>query len=86
MTKVMKVGEKGQVVIPKELRELLRINPHDEVIISLRNGKITIVPKPKKYSEYMRGLGKELWKEIDAAQYVEKERETWEKKPDSTNS
>ena len=86
MTKVMKVGEKGQVVIPKELRELLHINPHDEVIISLRKGRITITPKPKKYCEYMRGLGKEIWKNIDATRYVEKERETWEKKPNVANS
>lgn len=86
MIKMMKVGEKGQVVIPKELRDLLHINPHDEVIISLRKGKITITPKPKKYSEYMQGLGKELWKGLDATRYVEGERETWEKKRNATNS
>lgn len=61
MTKLMKVGKKYQVVIPKEIREVVNIKPDDEVIISVYNGRVILQPKAKKFSEYMRGLGKELW-------------------------
>ncbi len=30
---VAKVGEKGQIVIPKEVREMFNINPGDNVIV-----------------------------------------------------
>jgi hypothetical protein len=34
---------------------------------------------PRKYSEYMQGLGKEVWKGVEAIEYVRSEREAWEK-------
>ena len=30
---ISKVGEKGQIVIPKEAREMLGINPGDSVVV-----------------------------------------------------
>ncbi len=30
---ICKVGEKGQIVIPKEIREMFNINPGDSVIV-----------------------------------------------------
>ena len=38
----MKVGEKGQVVIPKELRELTGIKEGTEVTVGLKDGAVTI--------------------------------------------
>jgi AbrB family looped-hinge helix DNA binding protein len=37
-----KVGPKGQVVIPKELRERLGIHPGDEVTFSLVDGGVLV--------------------------------------------
>jgi len=37
-----KVGERGQVTIPKELREKLDIRGGDEVLVREEGGKITI--------------------------------------------
>jgi len=37
-----KVGERGQVTLPKELREKFDIQGGDEVVIHEENGKITI--------------------------------------------
>jgi AbrB family looped-hinge helix DNA binding protein len=37
-----KVGPKGQVVIPKELRERLGIHPGDEVTFSLVEGGVLV--------------------------------------------
>lgn len=75
---VMRLGEKFQVVIPKPVRDALDIKARDEVIVSIQDGNVVMQPKPRRYSEYMRGLGKEIWKKVDATEYVRKERESWE--------
>lgn len=41
----MRVTSKGQVTIPRDLRELAGIEPNSEVVFSMENGKVTIVPK-----------------------------------------
>ena len=49
-----KVGERGQVTIPKDLREKLDIHGGDEVIIHEEDGKITI-EKPVSRDELAEG-------------------------------
>ena len=39
------VGEKGQVVIPKALRDLARLQPGDEVDFELRDEEIVLVAR-----------------------------------------
>jgi len=41
----MRVTSKGQVTIPRDLRELAGISVNSEVIFGVEDGKITIVPK-----------------------------------------
>lgn len=41
----MRVTSKGQVTIPRDLRQLTGIEPNSEVIFSIENGKLTVVPK-----------------------------------------
>lgn len=41
----MRVSSKGQVTIPRDLREMAGIEPHGEVLFGIEDGKITIVPK-----------------------------------------
>ncbi len=43
----MKVGPKGQVVIPKVFRKILGIDPGSKVVMELKDDKIRI-EKPKK--------------------------------------
>ena len=51
----MKVGVRGQVTIPKEIRSRFGIGPDTEVEFQLDNGSIVLRKKPRKSS-----LGK--WK------------------------
>lgn len=41
----MRVTSKGQVTIPRDMRELAGIRPNSEVLFSIEAGKLTIVPK-----------------------------------------
>ena len=41
----MRITSKGQVTIPRDLRELAGISANSEVIFGVEDGKITIVPK-----------------------------------------
>lgn len=44
----MRVTSKGQVTIPRDLRELAGIGPNSEVIFSMEGGKLVISPKNGK--------------------------------------
>jgi AbrB family looped-hinge helix DNA binding protein len=48
MLENMKVGERGQVTIPKEIREQFRLGPDTEVEFSVVEGSIILKKAPKK--------------------------------------
>lgn len=76
MTKA-KVSSKYQIVIPKKIREKTNIKKGDVVkIIPMKDG-VYITTEPENWTEYGRGLGKEIWKDIDPLEYIRKERESW---------
>ena len=52
-----KVGEKGQIVIPKEARELFNIKPGDTLLILGEENKGLIVSRP----ELLRDLADEIF-------------------------
>ena len=75
-----KVSHKFQVVIPKEIRELLGISKGD--ILQVYEKDNEIVMKKAEYKKPLslkdlKGLGKEIWENIDIEEYIKKERESW---------
>lgn len=71
-----KVGPKGQVVIPKDVRELLNIKPGSEVLIEIRKDEIVIRSNLngqeflKKFTETPKKLSKKIdFKHIYDKQY-----------------
>jgi len=65
-----KVSTKGQVVIPKELREALGIRPGDELLMVRSGDRIIVMKKPESFAEALRGLGKEVWEGVEPVGYV----------------
>lgn len=61
MEPTAKLSSKYQIVIPKKIRKKLNLNSGDELIMKVEDDKIVMRPKPKSYTEYMLGLGKEVW-------------------------
>jgi AbrB family looped-hinge helix DNA binding protein len=70
----VRVGEKGQVVIPKAIRDLVGIQPGDEVDFELRDGDVVLVqgereikPLGGRYagSDMLTGLMQDHAREIE---------------------
>ena len=78
-TKLVRLGKKGQIVIPKALRESIGIDTGDLLLITAEGDQILITP-PEKYAEMTRGLLKGLWGNTPdkVESYLEKERDSWE--------
>jgi AbrB family looped-hinge helix DNA binding protein len=79
MIALVKLSSRHQVVIPKEARKRLGLHAGDQLVVEVEGGKVVLHPRPKNYTNYMLGLGKEVWQRIDATEYIRKERESWEK-------
>jgi AbrB family looped-hinge helix DNA binding protein len=75
-----KVSHKFQVVIPKDIREFLGISKGDTLQVYKKNHEIVMkkaeIKKPLSLKN-LKGLGKEIWKDIDVEEYIRKERESW---------
>jgi AbrB family looped-hinge helix DNA binding protein len=75
-----KVSHKFQVVIPKEVRELLCISKGDILEVYEKNHEVIMkksgLRKPLSLRD-LKGLGKEIWKDVDVEDYIKKERESW---------
>lgn len=76
-----KVGAKGQVVLPKELREELGIKPGDEVVFDRGDDEI-VVRRARSKAEIVEGLfgalagpGKPLTQELVESRARDRERE-----------
>jgi AbrB family looped-hinge helix DNA binding protein len=52
---ISKVLEKGQIVIPKEVREKTKLSPGDKVEIKVTNEGIMILPFKRSYTEDFKG-------------------------------
>ena len=52
----IKVGPKGQIVIPKVFRSALKINPGSKVVVRLENGRVVVEKKrtPDAAAEFER--------------------------------
>jgi len=77
MTAAVTLSSKNQVVIPKEARDRLRLNPGKRLLVHVEDGIIIMVPEPEDYVKALRGLHKEIWKGLDTDRYLRDERNNW---------
>jgi AbrB family looped-hinge helix DNA binding protein len=71
---VAKILGKGQLVIPKKVREKMKLSPGDNVEIQVTENKIILLPLRKNYTESFKGTvkGKLSLEELDKL-YAEKD-------------
>ncbi len=51
-----RVGQKGQVVLPKELRDVIGIGPGDRVVFDIQDGKVVLTPVPARTTSDLLGI------------------------------
>jgi AbrB family looped-hinge helix DNA binding protein len=68
----VKVSSKNQIVIPREAREALGATAGSQLLVVVRGGSVTLLPKPKDYAKAIRGLAKPY-----PRGYLRKERGSW---------
>lgn len=74
---VRKVGPKGQVVIPSDIREMLGIRPGEHVVVDVEDGNVIIKRKDESIAEHISELIPEKEKrdldKIDVDEYYDRE-------------
>ena len=73
----VKVSERYQIVVPAAVRQQLRIERGDHLLMEVRDGYVVLLPEPRNYAERLRGLHREIWEGIEPQEYVRREREAW---------
>lgn len=79
MGMVSKLNEDLSIKIPEQILKKAGLKPGAEIIwLYDEQGQILLMEKPNNFAKAMKGLGKEVWGQIDANEYVKEERESWE--------
>ncbi len=75
----MRVGPKGQIVIPKEIRKKLGLNEYSEVLIDMKDHEVVISragPKSVSYTDFfISTYAKKLNRKVDISKVLDEEYE-----------
>ena len=71
MSTYNEVRRQAENLTPEEQMRLI------EDLSRLIRQRVTLTPKPKRSILELEGLGKEIWNGIDAQEYVNQERDSW---------
>ncbi len=70
-----RMSAKYQIVIPKPVREILRLQPRDTLLFLVDGDTVILRPQPASFTQALRGLHQELWPDPD--EWLEQERSSW---------
>ncbi|PYM48130.1 MAG: AbrB/MazE/SpoVT family DNA-binding domain-containing protein [Candidatus Rokuibacteriota bacterium] len=78
LSRSVRVSRKGQLVIPKEMRDALGVKEGDDLLARLEDGRV-ILTRPRVYARITRGSLKGTWGKTRRAveRYVERQRRSW---------
>lgn len=73
------VGPKSQVVIPKNVRKIAtKLRPGKKVSVRpISADSVIIEVKPTSWTKKTYGMHKDIWKGIDATEYINALRDEW---------
>lgn len=68
------------IIIPDELFDTIKEKLGDEFIwdYDKKTNRLFLMKKPESYTDFLSGLGKEMWKGVGGADYISQERDKWD--------
>jgi len=58
MADILKIGRKGEVVLPRRVRAALGLREGDELVVSVDDEAILLKRKARRFAEYLDTLGR----------------------------
>ena len=77
-TMTVRLGAKGQIVVPKAVREQLGLKEGDALMLMVDGQRVILRARPASFTDAMRGLHKEVWEGVDVDKWLEEERSSWD--------
>lgn len=81
LTKKSRVTSKFQTVIPTPIRDAVHIQVHSELVWHVIENEdrplIFVTPVTKHWSQYLSGLGKDIWEGINTDDYLRRLKSEW---------
>ena len=77
-TMSVKVSKRFQVAVPAAVREALKIQSGDRLLVDVQEGMLLLIPEPENYTSHLAGIQRALWAKLDSPSYLEQERHSWE--------
>lgn len=74
----VRLGARGQIVLPKAVREQLGLKTGDALMLMVDGPRIILRARPANFTEAMLGLHKEVWEGVDVDKWLEEERSSWD--------
>jgi AbrB family looped-hinge helix DNA binding protein len=71
-----RLSTKYQLVVPKEVREALNLQPNDSVLFLIEGNSVYMRPRPQSFTRTLTGLHADVWSNSD--EWLQKERSAWE--------
>lgn len=75
-TMTVRLGAKGQIVVPKAVREQLGLKEGDALMLVVDGQRVILRARPSNFTEAMLGLHEEVWK--DSEGWLARERDSWD--------
>jgi len=69
----VKISPKNQIVISREIRDVLGVKAGDKLLAIPRRDPVILLRRPKSYSKAIAGIGKGLYD----SDHLTQERESW---------
>lgn len=83
LTDTSRVTSKYQTVIPARIRAATNLRMNEQLtwqVIEQSGGPVMIVSaQPKNWAQHLSGLGKRIWRGVDADAYLKQMKEEWQK-------
>ena len=71
------VSDKYQVVIPREVRQKLNLQPRDTLLFLIDGDTVIIRLRPNSFTATLRGLHQQVWADVDVDEWLNQERSAW---------